>query len=326
MVFSCRICGNKEGNLTIQAKEMMYGLKESFDYVECASCGCLQLAQLPEDMGRYYPKDYYSIKSASGPLASAKRALISSRDRYSLLGQGLLGKVLDTVSPNGLFHLIRSKARLTGSSAILDVGCGAGSMLRSLKAMGFADLTGADPYAEPVEESGLRILKKGITEMDGGKRFDLIFFNHSLEHIQDQEGNLSKAARLLKENGTCIVRIPLKSEYIWKRYGTNWVQLDAPRHIFLHTTRSFALLAERSGFELTETIFDSSEFVFIGSDAYEKGIPLERIAGNMLSPKGKLLHWGGINRLRAKAAELNAKSQGDQAAFILKLPKEGGRD
>ncbi len=59
---ACRICGNREGNRTHQVREMMYGMDERFDYLECSACGCLQIAQVPEDLGRYYPADYWQFQ------------------------------------------------------------------------------------------------------------------------------------------------------------------------------------------------------------------------------------------------------------------------
>ena len=63
---TCRICGNKEGNVLYLAREMMFGLREEFTYFECAQCGCLQIAEFPADMSAYYPDDYYSFSAYDG--------------------------------------------------------------------------------------------------------------------------------------------------------------------------------------------------------------------------------------------------------------------
>ena len=54
----CRICGNKEGNAPFEAREMMFGTRERFTYFECNSCGCLQIAEIPDDLARFYAADY----------------------------------------------------------------------------------------------------------------------------------------------------------------------------------------------------------------------------------------------------------------------------
>jgi SAM-dependent methyltransferase len=46
------------------------------------------------------------------------------------------------------------------------------------------------------------------------------------------------AASLLACKGIIVVRIPAVSSYAWERYGVAWMQLDAPRHFFLHSPKS----------------------------------------------------------------------------------------
>src|SRR6266852_6035050 len=58
----CKVCGNASGNKTHLAREMMFGLRNEFEYLECGCCGCVQLVAPPEDMAKYYPKDYYSYQ------------------------------------------------------------------------------------------------------------------------------------------------------------------------------------------------------------------------------------------------------------------------
>ena len=47
---ACRICGNARGNARFRAREMQFGTREEFDYFRCASCGCLQISEVPEDL------------------------------------------------------------------------------------------------------------------------------------------------------------------------------------------------------------------------------------------------------------------------------------
>src|SRR5687768_9556357 len=57
---SCKICGNAINNKIHEAREMMFGLKEKFEYLECSACFCLQLASIPDSFEPYYPQEYYS--------------------------------------------------------------------------------------------------------------------------------------------------------------------------------------------------------------------------------------------------------------------------
>jgi hypothetical protein len=58
----CSICGNTGGNKTHSVREMMFGMRDVFQYLECGACGCLQLLNIPKDMGKYYPEQYYSFR------------------------------------------------------------------------------------------------------------------------------------------------------------------------------------------------------------------------------------------------------------------------
>jgi len=50
---ACRICGADEVSERITAREMMFGTREAFEYFPCGSCGTLQVADIPEDLGRF---------------------------------------------------------------------------------------------------------------------------------------------------------------------------------------------------------------------------------------------------------------------------------
>ena len=41
---ACRLCGNLSGNRHFSAREMMLGLRDEFDYIQCAQCAACQIA------------------------------------------------------------------------------------------------------------------------------------------------------------------------------------------------------------------------------------------------------------------------------------------
>jgi SAM-dependent methyltransferase len=313
-VTACRICGNAEGHSLYTAREMRFGLREEFDYFQCAGCGCLQCREFPAELGRYYPPGYYSFDPVSRR-GGLRGYLVRQVHRYAVLNSGLVGRVLYSRYP---FVDLRAlgRVRLTRDSAVLDVGCGAGRLLCNLRDIGFQNLLGADPYIEQDldYEGGVRVLKKTIREIEG--KWDLIMFHHSLEHVSDPLADLTAAKDRLKAGGTCLVRVPTVSSYAWRHYGVNWVQLDAPRHLFLHSVESVRILAERSGLRLREVVYDSSSFQFYGSEQYVRGIPLESTTPGADSA-ARLFSKAEIRRFEKRAKELNRKGEGDQAAFYL---------
>jgi hypothetical protein len=93
---TCRICENSENNRLHRAREMMFGLRDEFDYLECARCGTLQIADVP-DLSRYYPQDYYSLSAtAETGLPRKLKSRLAARlaADYFLNGRNLLGRYL----------------------------------------------------------------------------------------------------------------------------------------------------------------------------------------------------------------------------------------
>lgn len=313
----CRICENKDGNTSFIAREMMYGLREEFQYFQCAKCECLQIAEFPKDMSKYYPGDYYSFSKYDGKkFNGAKGAVKLKQYEAAVLGSDLyqnsFGKILGKKE-----YKIFKDLKVDKETQILDVGCGNGrNFLYPLAEMGFRNLLGCDPFlSETIQyENGLEIKNVSVFEIEG--TYDIITYHHAFEHLQDPVQNLEKVRELLSDHGVCILRIPTVSSLAWEQYGTDWVQLDAPRHFFLHSKKSMAILAEKTGFELYKEDCDSSHFQFTGSEKYIKDIPLSepkrRGVVNSIERKTGNYKFGRI------AKKLNKEGRGDQAAFYLR--------
>lgn len=322
----CKICGNENDNQTYEVREMMFGFGDEFTYFECSSCGCLQIYEIPENISKYYPSNYYSFSEI--PLTSSvysarsilAQSLTKTRIVYAIFRHGNIGRLVYILFPNGTIQSL-SKISLTRDSRILDVGCGSGVLLYSLRQIGFKNLLGVDAFVKRdiLYANGLRIRKGSLQSVDG--KWDLIMFNHSLEHMFNQLAILQTVSSLLTEVGLCLVNIPTVSSYAWKTYGTKWVQLDAPRHYFLHSVRSLRLLAEKAGLELKGIFYNSTSFQFLGSEQYVKGIPLRSTQSFYEKPLHDVISVLQLRRFGQKAKELNQINQGDQAAFYMAKKK-----
>jgi 2-polyprenyl-3-methyl-5-hydroxy-6-metoxy-1,4-benzoquinol methylase len=313
----CRICGNTKDNINYTAREMMYGSREEFGYFQCDSCDCLQIESVPENMGKYYPGDYYSFskydgKKFEGIQGSVKKMQYKAAALGGSCYQNTLGRLFGKKE-----YDIFNDLDVTSTTRILDVGCGNGrNFLYPLAEVGFTNVRGCDPYLEqPISyENGLNIENVGISDIEGS--FDIITYHHAFEHLEKPFENLRKVYELLAKNGVCIIRIPTVSSHAWEHYGTDWVQLDAPRHIFLHSTKSMEILARKSGFEVYDVEFDSTHFQFTGSEKYLKDIPLSdpKPSGFSESVQRKYEEYA----FGQQATKLNKADFGDQAAFYLR--------
>ena len=311
---SCSICGHSEGNRTHSAREMMFGFRDRFTYLECAGCGCLQLQDPPADLSRYYPAGYYSF-SRHG---RAKTFLRHQWSAQALRGRNPFGAIIQVLhGPNTAMQAVRRLNPPRGAS-ILDVGCGSGQLILDLFHLGYTGVTGLDPYLERdlVHDNGVTVLKRRLDDMEG--RFDVIMLHHSFEHMPEPLEVMKNLSRLLHPKGCVILRIPVCSSHAWRHYGVDWMHLDAPRHLYLHSSRSIELLAAAAGLAVEDVVHEGNASQFLGSEQYRRDIPLMDRRSFSASPAWRLWRWFEVRRLEARAEELNRRGEGDLVSFELR--------
>jgi len=313
----CRVCGNDSGNTSFRLREMMFGYRDEFEYFECSRCGCVQIVDVPDSMAKYYPDNYHSFVPISRS-NRLRRLLIAMRDRSAVTGRGLIGKLLSRSHPPNTALPSLAWLQPDRSARILDVGCGSGLMLNALGGLRFQSLLGVDPFLPGDVEyaNGVKLLKATIHELSG--EFDIITLHHSFEHLSDPEPTLEAVKARLAPVGHCIIRLPVSSSFAWKHYGPNWVQLDPPRHFYIHSVRSMGILAERAGFEIARVAYDSTAFQFWASEQYRRDIPLFDRRSYAVSPGASIFTQAEILAFEKRARELNDAGLGDQAVFYLK--------
>lgn len=283
----CKICGAEGDFETYLAREMMQGTKEEFVYFACERCKCLQIAQVPENLGDYYGENYYSMQVEE-------------------------------------FSDITFDVPVSSMSKVLDVGCGAGAWLLQKAASGWGNLYGCDPFLDHDRHYGDRVHIRScsIHEMEGDGSFDIIQMSDSFEHMADPLEVLKSARRLLKEEGVLYMTIPTYPNIAFERYGSHWYQLDAPRHLFLHSKESLELLARDSGMFVFDRKYNSNASQFVRSYFYQHSIPYyeqEKLMGQYFDREK-------LEKLWREAKAWNEKEYGDHMEVYLRkavLPAEG---
>lgn len=327
--YVCRICGESGRFSTFLGREMMFGTKEEFEYFQCGSCDCLQISEIPLNLGRYYPPNYYSLKpKKSRSYGWLERLLLKERFRNAIFNRGYrLNKVLQSftrmpdlrVDKNiPVVELLKRADVKSFSARFLDVGCGTRSAwLLNLQTMGFKNLFGVDPFIDQeVRDNNIVIHKNQLSELSGS--FDVITFHHSLEHIPDQIDALRRVSQLLNPGGTIIIRIPTVSSYAWRHYGTNWVEMDPPRHLFLHSKKSIKRLGEVAGLWLHSSACDSLAFEFYGSEQYLRGIPLTDEKSYWKNENTDIFTTDEIQAFMRLAERVNKNGECGRACFFFK--------
>ena len=192
---ACILC---HGRLSGIAENLSAGSSRAdalypFSLFECTICGHVQ-----KGVGKRYQEqldDVYRVSYAL-PGGGRKTNIVDGRviSRETVLARTLAGLLAD---------------RTTG--AVLDVGTGMGYLLAafSQELPGF-EIVGHDlgnDKEDAIRANGATDCYFGSLE-DIPKKFDIITFNHVLEHITDPVTVLKQAAALLKPDGHLAVIVP----------------------------------------------------------------------------------------------------------------------
>lgn len=319
---ACRICGGT--SLTpLKAREMMFGLRETFDYIECSGCGCVQISNYPSDIARHYPSDYYAYARKADAAPPGLRARLKATARRLVLGQGVMRGMWLRRSAVRKWLLSEPLVKFyverfpNVQTRMLDVGCGAGDLPRALRYWGFRNAEGVDPYIpdDVLHEGRTLVWKRSLSELTS--KYSCISFHHSLEHMPEQVTVLREARRLLAPGGIIAIRVPVAGTSAWRTYRENWVQLDPPRHFYVHSEASLRLLAKQAGLVVDAIHYDSNGLQMWGSELYLQDIPLfdER------SPaRGSydIFSKEQVAEYDRRAEVLNKAGDGDQVMAILR--------
>jgi SAM-dependent methyltransferase len=120
-------------------------------------------------------------------------------------------------------------------SSVLEVGCGAGELVRRLLDAGYSAV-GVDPDAP----GGPAFRRSTIEELEERGSFDAVVASRSLHHVADLGVALDRIAALLRPHGTVVI-----DEFAWERLDARAAQrLGIPmqewreEHADLHTSEA----------------------------------------------------------------------------------------
>ncbi len=319
----CKICHNENNNKVHVVREMLFGYRDEFEYVECNRCGCLQIKDYPQDLAKHYPSDYYSFRSSENKRENiVMRWARRKRAEFGLTQKGLLGRVIARAKPLPAYYETLRKCNLTLDSKILDVGCGSGSLIKLLYREGFRNLMGIDAYlpSENVEKKrGMSLSKLSLNDFAeiSYNDLDLVMMHHSLEHMADHYEVFQTLSSVLGGAGYVWITMPVLS-YAWRHYGVNWCGLDAPRHLLIHSHESFKLLCRETSFDIIAITHNSTGYQFIASEQFSRDISLLDEKSYIVNPQQSIFTEEQIESFEAEARKLNDRFDGDSASFLLK--------
>lgn len=154
--------------------------------------------------------------------------------------------------------VLQKKAQFSPIRELLDLGCGDGANFPWLKVY-TKNLYGSDYNITRLIRAKRRNIAKEIVLANvtdyaaQDNSFDVIFFNHVLEHIPHDEKALSEVFRILKSGGTCILGVPNEGAFWWQlAYKLQPESLKQTDHVHFYTIKNLSEKIEKQGFKIKE--------------------------------------------------------------------------
>jgi SAM-dependent methyltransferase len=168
----------------------------------------------------------------------------------------------------------------------LDVGCGNGSFLESMRRLGWmVEGQEWDPRAaEAARERGLTVHVGPLDELD--IRVDLVTMRHVLEHVADPVAFLRAANHVLEPGGFVYATTPNLLSAGHATFGRAWRGLEPPRHLHLFTGTSLQLAAHAAGHVDVKVVQRYDEDKLILESSAQLARALSTPAPTQQPPKG----------------------------------------
>lgn len=253
----CPVCDSIDIEHAVSVKDFSV-TGNTFAVWSCRSCSFRFTQDAPsmQEIGSYYQFEDY----------------ISHTDTK----KGLINQLYHTVRQYTLQQKRKMISRLTAktSGSILDIGCGTGAFLETMKASGWHTI-GLEPDASAREKALARTLDVRPSEelFTLDQPFHAITMWHVLEHVHDLHGYLNKIHSILADDGVFIVAVPNYTSGDQLAYQQYWAAYDVPRHLYHFSPASMQTLMSKHGFHLVKTMpmwFDSF-YVSMLSEKYRNG-------------------------------------------------------
>ncbi|WP_353778104.1 methyltransferase domain-containing protein [Winogradskyella sp. 3972H.M.0a.05] len=227
----CVICNSSQTSLWCQSKDLEYHTTdEIYTFYKCGQCSTIFIADfLVDQLPTIYPSNYYSFSKQKKTLGLKVKNYLDRR----------------------LFKRLLSKFNNRPIN-VLDVGGGSGWLLNTIKEIypniNVSQIIDIDLEAKnQAEKDGHEFFHGTVEEFETDVSFDVILMLNLIEHISNPEETLNKLSKVLKPDGTILIKTPnvdsLDARLFRKRY---WGGLHCPRHWILFSEKSFRQLISRT--------------------------------------------------------------------------------
>jgi SAM-dependent methyltransferase len=236
-VIECAACGGTlDERPVLRGFDRLHSRPGDYSVVLCAACGSGRTLPLvaSDELDAFYPSEYDAHRLPANPVLRMLATALFERRYRRMLGSQPFCVLME-----------RAPGRL------LDVGSGRGDLGVVLSRSGWR-VTGLEPSPGAVAEARSRGIETEEGTLArrprGGDGYDVVVFNHSLEHVVEPFEDLSVAHGLLQPGGLVLITLPNFGCWQARRFGSRWFHLDLPRHRTHFTEAGLAALLRRAGF------------------------------------------------------------------------------
>lgn len=224
----CAVCGSADLKALYPVTDTNQGVEGKWSIVACQQCGLGVLSPFPrpEDVAGFYKDQFYTGEGQRfrGWMESLRSWLAYLR-----------GRTLNRLAP--------SKGRL------MDFGSGAGHFATSQASQGW-DVVALDPYSSASNTSEYWIDGEKLTINSPDEAFDAITLWYVVEHLSDPRAVIRELRRVTKRGGMLVLAQQDFASIQARVFGSRWLFLDPPRHLWQFTIGSLSDLARQEGYEV----------------------------------------------------------------------------
>lgn len=229
---ACAVCGSKETRKFFQQYDLWLNRRNfTRDFYKCNNCKLIFQHPIPDTIENLelYPPEYSLAQQES-----------------------------DSLSQYGLLKRCRVITRWKTPGNLLDIGCGTGKFIMTMRDKFGWDVQGIEPNpriaAEGRERYQLDIKTEDIQNYHPeGIKFDVITMWDVLEHLPNPSEVIAKLKTFLKPDGLLVMRVPNSNSWDARIFGKYWAGYDAPRHFFVYNPKNLAILMNKVSMKIVHS-------------------------------------------------------------------------
>jgi 2-polyprenyl-3-methyl-5-hydroxy-6-metoxy-1,4-benzoquinol methylase len=281
---NCPSCNEPGTPLYSGLRDHTFGTPGEWACSQCSACGAIWLNPRPTaaDIGKVY-RTYYThrvyapgegvrahlgrLRALTGMvnafLASTRylhRNALASSMGYAEQATGSGGQIIARVLGFATGASETAWLSVLGLSAaergrLLDVGCGNGTFLAAMKALGWETM-GVETDAQAADVARTRFgvdVRIGTLEDVAlpDRSFDAVSLSHVMEHVHDPVALMTECRRILRPGGRLIILTPNSRSLGHRIFRAAWRGLEPPRHLQLFNRNTLTTAAQRAGMRVT---------------------------------------------------------------------------